>query len=277
MKRSITVISTLVFLGLACSPKIETISSEDPPLAQELQSASSSACSADMVEIDGDFCPVVQQRCLYMVDNNGKRTKEAPNLEGRCGEFANPVKCLSKTIHKHFCVDKFELHEKDSRMPLDWLSWHDVKHLCEIEGRRMCTRSEWTLAAEGPDMHPYPYGDGFHRDKTICNFDNHCADVGLTGNQIMKVADPNSETGRKLRSLLVPSGSQDQCVSDWGVHDLAGNVDEWVINETGKPYVSGLMGGHVFGVRNASRPMTDGHNPNFYWYETSGRCCQDPK
>ena len=120
-------------------------------------------------------------------------------------------------------------------------------------------------------MHPYPYGDGYHRDKSICNFDN------LVKVDVFKATNKNTPEAILLHSLLVPSGSKKDCVSDWGVYDLAGNIDEWVINETGRPYVSGLMGGHVFGVRNASRPMTDAHGPTFSWYESGGRCCEDAR
>ena len=120
-------------------------------------------------------------------------------------------------------------------------------------------------------MHPYPYGDGFHRDKTMCNFDNP------PNIDVFKATNRNTPQAKQLHELLVASGSMNECQSDWGVHDMSGNIDEWVINETGSPYVSGLMGGHVFGVRNASRPMTDAHGPNFSWYETGGRCCEDAK
>lgn len=219
-------------------------------------------CPTDMVEINGRYCPQEEQECLHWIDNPG----------ARCEVWKKPVKCLTSTVHKHYCIDRYEYPNKLGVVPQDWMSWNDVKTACEAEGKRMCTRSEWSFAAEGPDWHPYPYGDGFHRDSSVCNFDNP-----LPPMDIQKVSSPKSDSAERLRSLLVPSGSQNQCVSDFGVHDMAGNIDEWVINETHKPYVSGLMGGHVFGVRNASRPMTDAHNPEFYWYETGGRCCEDVK
>jgi formylglycine-generating enzyme len=235
-----------------------------------------SACPEGMALVDGDYCPVVQQRCLYMVDSYGNRTKEPVDPNGRCGEWENPVKCVSKKIHKSVCVDVYEYPNKKGAIPQDWMSWYDAKNACEAEGKRLCTRSEATFAAEGPNMHPLPYGDGFHRDRTICNFDNHVKDIGITGADVMSVSDPNSDTAKKLRSLLVPSGSKEMCVSEWGVHDQSGGVDEWVENETRKPYVSGLMFGHVFGVRCASRPMTDVHGPSFRWYESGTRCCLTP-
>lgn len=258
-------------------------------VAQNLQNpsiiataANKNICPSDMVEIEGDYCISVEQHCLYMVDNDGNKTDEDPNIDGRCGEFSTNIKCISQKRHKHYCIDKFELPNKEGAIPSDWLSWYDVKKICESQGKRMCTHSEWAFAAEGPNMHPYPYGDGYHRDKTACNFDNHLSSLtssfGLvTGDDVLHVSNKESRVGLALHSLIEPSGSNPRCVSDFGVYDMPGNVDEWVINESNSPYVSGLVGGHVFGVRNASRPMTTAHGPNFKWYETGGRCCADAK
>ena len=86
---------------------------------------------------------------------------------------------------------------------------------------------------------------------------------------------PHIDEAQRLDEMLAPAGSKLLCVSSFGVYDMVGNIDEFVINETGQPYVSGLMSGHVFGVRNACRPMTEAHGPGFGWYETGGRCCRD--
>jgi len=121
-------------------------------------------------------------------------------------------------------------------------------------------------------MKPYPYGDGYHRDVNACNIDNA---MPKEIKDILKVDKHDSKEGRALDDLLVPAGSMPQCVSPFGVYDMVGNIDESVINESGQPYVSGLMSGHVFGVRNACRPMTEAHGPTFSWYETGGRCCAE--
>jgi sulfatase modifying factor 1 len=57
---------------------------------------------------------------------------------------------------------------------------------------------------------------------------------------------------------------------------MTGNVDEWVINETGKPYKSGLKGGYWGPVRDRCRPMTIAHNEEFAYYQIGFRCCGDP-
>lgn len=272
------VIAILLFVATGCMKNSQHPDNPQPSPTPghsiEEQPASNSCkellCPLDMVEIEGDYCPVVEQRCLYMVDADGKRMDAPPDPNnGRCGEFASPVKCTSKTVHKHYCIDRYELPNVEGQVPQDWMTWYDVGNSCANIGKRMCTRSEWTYAAEGPNMHPLPYGDGFHRDKTVCNFDNHSTV------DVFKATNPKTPEAIVLHNMLLSSGSQNKCISDWGVHDMPGNIDEWVINETGKPYVSGLMGGHVFGVRNASRPMTEAHGPDFSWYETGGRCCKD--
>ena len=72
-----------------------------------------------------------------------------------------------------------------------------------------------------------------------------------------------------------PSGSRASCVSPYGVFDMTGNVDEWVVNEEGKPYKSGLKGGYWGPVRDRCRPMTTAHNEDFLFYQIGFRCCGD--
>ena len=66
-------------------------------------------------------------------------------------------------------------------------------------------------------------------------------------------------------------------MSGFGVHDLTGNFDEWVNSEEnkGKSKWAGLKGGAWGHVRNACRPMTTSHPPEFTYYFISFRCCED--
>ena len=235
--------------------------------SHETTPVSPPACPADMVEVEGDYCPAVAETCLQWECGDGTPGCE-PNKRwptSRCKEFAKPTKCLSKVReHKRFCIDKYEYPNVAGKLPESWMSWYDVRNACEAQGKRLCNKSEWTFACEGPDMQPYPYGDGYHRDKTACNFDNLIPSYNRLD---------DSREKRVLDKYLVPAGSMDRCVSPFGVYDQVGNIDEFVVNETGIPYRSALVGGHVFGVRNACRPMTEAHNEGFVWYETGGRCC----
>ena len=66
-------------------------------------------------------------------------------------------------------------------------------------------------------------------------------------------------------------------MSGFGVYDLTGNFDEWVNSESekGKSRWAGLKGGGWGHVRNACRPMTTSHPPEFAYYFISFRCCAD--
>jgi sulfatase modifying factor 1 len=273
MKKSLFLV--MILLVVSCGTKHHKI--ECPVTTEAFASASvkvPQVCPTNMIFIEGDYCKNVEQICLQWVDATGAlTTPPEPGKTGRCGTWQSPSKCLSNKEHKRFCIDIYESQNNAGDIPKSWVSWYDAKRLCEINKKRLCTRSEWTFACEGPDMKPYPYGDGYHRDRTACNFDNPIPeDI-----DVFKAKAPGDEMSKKLDAMLKPSGSMKRCVSPFGVHDMVGNVDEWVINETGRPYVSGLMSGHIFGVRNACRPMTEIHGPGFGWYETSYRCCSDAK
>lgn len=274
----------LSLILLACSNKkventeVQSAAGSSKTLAAGASVAVSTPCPADMVEIDGDYCPNEEQVCLYNTDNEGNRLPGPGDAGKACGEYQKPTRCLSGKVRMHYCIDKFEWPNKEGQRPQDWMSFFDAKKAVESVGKRLCTHKEWTLAAEGPDMHPLPYGDGYHRDKSKCNFDNK-----NPGIDVFQSKHPNDEASQKLRALLVASGSMD-CVSDFGVHDLSGNIDEWVVNESSQDLCinktsgncrTGLMGGHIWHVRNASRPMTTAHGAGFSWYETGVRACKD--
>lgn len=223
-----------------------------------------SACPSDMVEVEGDYCPEVEQRCLEWLDTD--QTPEANRGMGplRCKRFEFPSKCLSKNrVHMHFCVDIYEWPNMKGALPPIGMTYWEAKALCEAVGKRLLTTREATLACEGPELKPYPYG--YERDATACNIDKPSADP---------------ETPRALWPSVyraVPAGSMERCVSDYGVHDIVANVDEWVTNETGKPFVSALHGGYWGPVRTRCRPKTWVHGPSFSFYQIGFRCHKDIK
>ncbi len=222
-------------------------------------------CPSDMIEVKGNYCPQVDQKCLEydekVVNANGKV---------RCLRFAE-TKCLSKTRKPmHYCIDKYEYPNKVSEIPVVMVTWNEMKKSCEAEGKRLCRDVEWEFACEGEEALPYPYG--YERGTDICNIDHPWR--AFDGAKLMDPKTRQAEVDRL--SQRVPSGSMSACVSPFGVYDMTGNVDESVINSSGKPYKSGEKGGHwAIGARNRCRPMTTVHNEDFAFYEIGGRCCKD--
>ena len=220
------------------------------------------ACAEGMVEVEGDYCPVLEQKCLRWKDKPG-------TVPRRCEEFAPSSGCKTKTVKKHFCIDKYEFPNQAGAKPVVMKSWHEAKASCEAVGKRLCGGSEWTLACEGRERLPYPYGT--KRDAEACNIDKP---YPMPNQQAL--ASKSKEKREKEAARLwqgEPSGSRAACVSDYGVHDMTGNVDEWVVNESGKPFKGGLKGGYWGPVRDKCRAMTTSHDEGFAYYQVGFRCC----
>jgi hypothetical protein len=103
--------------------------------------------------------------------------------------------------------------------------------------------------------------------------------VGPAHQLLFYAKDPGVQA-EELRRLdqSVPSGSMETCKSGFGVYDLPGNVDEWVVSDEAPREVSkwaGLKGGAWGHVRSQCRPMTFSHDPGFSYYFVGFRCCRD--
>jgi sulfatase modifying factor 1 len=229
---------------------------------------SDTACPPDMTEVEGEYCPFVEQRCTRWLD---------PATKLQCAEFDRApaqtmgARCSMKTEHKKFCIDRYEWPNKEGALPETMASWVEAKTTCEGIGKRLCADTEWTLACEGPEHHPYPYGEGFSRDGAACNIDKP-----YIWPRPEKVYDPQSSAEELARlDQREPSGARAACVSPYGVHDLTGNVDEWVVNvsQSGLPHASGLKGGYWGPVRTRCRAMTTAHAETFRYYQIGFRCC----
>ncbi|MGO9713491.1 MAG: formylglycine-generating enzyme family protein [Polyangiaceae bacterium] len=222
--------------------------------------AVSGVCPNGMTEVEGDYCSHVEETCLRWLD---------PEEKLRCAEFAPATRCEGKTTHKHYCIDDYEYPNEPGAKPVVMKTWYEARDACSAEGKRMCGDSEWTLACEGQERMPYPYG--YARNADACNIDKPHPDVDEKA-----IANPVTREAEVERLWQgEPSGAREACVSPYGVHDMTGNVDEWVVNESAKPYKSGLKGGYWGPVRDRCRPMTTAHNEDFSFYQIGFRCCSD--
>jgi sulfatase modifying factor 1 len=224
------------------------------------------ACPADMALVDTTYCPKPVLHCL-------KSEYNKPNHITICHRFAPGQSCPGGMRRQRFCIDRYEYPDREGAHPPVMVSWYDGAAACAAAGKRLCWQSEWESACEGPEKLPFPYGR--ERDPEKCNIDNPYVKPDLD-----RVYASRPEVhGPELLKLdqSVQSGERAGCVSGFGVHDLTGNFDEWVNSEEhrGKSQWAALKGGAWGHVRNACRPMTTSHPPEFTYYFISFRCCAD--
>jgi hypothetical protein len=215
------------------------------------------ACREGMVLVDGSYCPDPIQICKRWMD-------PPPYQDYRCAEYAQPVTCRGAREHRRFCIDREEYVAPGdaSALPLANQSWTSAGQVCALQGKRLCLESEWQFACEGEDMHPYPYGDGFTRDDTMCNIDQ--MDLG--------------RPGAGLRDLRAPITAYPRCVSPFGVHDMSGNIEEWATLDHGvAPQRSSMKGAWWLPGKNTCRARTLGHGETYSGPQVGVRCCADAR
>jgi hypothetical protein len=136
-------------------------------------------------------------------------------------------------------------------LPRTKVCWYEAVAFCrwlsvQLEGKILLpTEQQWQRAAQGDDLHVYPWGSQFNPSN--CN---------------------TEESGLKKTTSVTryPNGA-----SLYGVMDMSGNVWEWCLNEykaPDNPQISGremrvLRGGSWLGSQDGARVTTrDYHPPN---------------
>jgi len=107
-----------------------------------------------------------------------------------------------------------------ARWPVVCVSWHGADEYCRAHDKRLPLETEWELAAKGAEGRPFPWGADLPRQDGVA--------FELRG-------------GATVHPRAVGDSLQD--VSPEGVHDLGGNVAEWVEDRRSNPREKTLRGG----------------------------------
>lgn len=178
-----------------------------------------------------------------------------------------------------YCIDRYEAPNVAGAYPLVMESAFSAEAWCAKRDKRLCTEDEWERACAGPQGSTYPYGDA-HEDAA-------CSDEKewITKDESTIVMWPEKPAMGEVTRLYQASksASYPRCVSGYGVHDMTGNVEEWVVaGKRGKyNYEHVLKGCYWSGCYGGSKPTCKStnaaHADAFKFYETGFRCCKDAK
>jgi serine/threonine-protein kinase len=129
--------------------------------------------------------------------------------------------------------------------PVVSVTWDQAEAYCRWAGKRLPSEAEWEFAASSPEDLTWPWGDIFDPD-------------------LSAAGDPDTQ----------PVDSYPQGVSRFGVHNLAGNVAEWVADGFDETFYTTSPAFNPVGVGSETDRINRGGsfgNPDGAFYTTSRR------
>ncbi len=114
---------------------------------------------------------------------------------------------ITPSVTVQFEDDVYEPRKGLENYPVNRVSWFGAEAYCKWKGKRLPTEAEWEKAARGTDQRIFPWGNEFP-DNSRVTFRRKFSEKGF---QVMEPVD-----GMK------------NGISPYGVHQMSGNVWEWV-------------------------------------------------
>jgi sulfatase modifying factor 1 len=149
--------------------------------------------------------------------------------------------------------------------PQAYVSARQAERACQAAGKRLCAPVEWRAACGGTQSNAYPYGKEHVAGK--------CHDTGTAPSVALHVSDLNDPRLDQLPGTIGKTGAFPDCVNDYGIHDMVGNVEEWTSDPNGT-----FQGGYWLDTSQHGEGCayrTIAHSFDYHDYSTGFRCCAD--
>ncbi|HZU83517.1 MAG TPA: SUMF1/EgtB/PvdO family nonheme iron enzyme [Polyangiaceae bacterium] len=161
-------------------------------------------------------------------------------------------------------------------IPQAYVSGAQALEACRRAGKRLCAPVEWRAACGGSQGYAFPYGPvrvpGRCHDSGVNPMLAYHADAQARGWGAVELNDPRNI---ELDGTVAKTGAFPECVNDFGLHDMVGNVHEWTADPNGTFQGGYWLDTSLHGEGCAYR--TIGHPFDYRDYSTGFRCCADPQ
>jgi hypothetical protein len=248
---------SLLFEALVAQALLGAPAAGEPPTPATVPTGA--GCPEGMRRVRGTHHEQVQRVCLGV------------GYENKCLAFLPGLVLLEpRATVIDVCMDTHEWPNRAGDRPAVMMRFVEAERMCADAGKRLCSEAEWELACEGPAHRPWPYG--WSRRAGACNSDQPFRPYSEAKLSSADARVREAEVERLWQGE--PSGNRASCVSAFGIHDLVGNVEEWVTTSRPEwPYRSGLKGGYWSKPWAGCRGTNERHGPRFRYYEIGFRCC----
>jgi formylglycine-generating enzyme required for sulfatase activity len=213
-----------------------------------------------------------------------------------------PASATEFRAHPHYerppAGVRFEARSEPGVKPQAYISRVEAARACQNAGKRLCSVREWYRACRGRSDTTYPYGPRYQKGR--CNVGRpHLLTrfFGANPKTWSYEAHFNNPKLDQEPGFLLATGERTECKNDFGIHDMVGNLHEWVSDKVDAtladkiPLNPGIrralprsagkgvfMGGFFSTTDEHGRGcnfVTAAHEPAYHDYSTGFRCCRD--
>jgi formylglycine-generating enzyme required for sulfatase activity len=240
---------------------------------------------------------------MVLVQNSQRRPRIAPfcidRWEAHLVRIADGGK---QGAHPHYLRPErgvhYEARSAAHVFPQAYITRPEAERACKAAGKRLCGLYEWRSACQGSTGNRYPWGNQLEAGR--CNHQKDHVLPRFFGNDPARWTSDvfNSPKMNQEPGFLAKSGAYERCATPTGIHDLVGNLHEWVsdtvnarfvemlahepVNRDDQPWSrgNGVFLGGFYSTRAQHGPgcwfTTIAHEPRYHDYSIGFRCCADP-
>jgi formylglycine-generating enzyme len=204
---------------------------------------------------------------------------------------------LSHPAHERPEKRRYLARSRAGVKPQAFISQIEAAMACESAGKRLCSLNEWYRACTGSEKQTFPYGSKFEKGRCNVGKVHLLSLLHGASSAAWSYADFNDPALALTPGFLAATGEYQDCASSEGVHDMVGNLHEWVADRVdaslpkkfpvpavverriGRHVGNGIFMGGFFSTMNQHGEgctfTTAAHDPGYHDYSTGFRCCAD--